>query len=48
MLADPKEVYILDEITTDLDVFAREELLGFLREETEQGATVVCPGGREP
>jgi CCR4-NOT complex subunit CAF16 len=41
VLADPKEVYILDEITTDLDVFAREELLNFLREETEQGATVV-------
>merc|ERR1719194_257265 len=41
VLADSKEVYILDEITTDLGVFAREELLNFLREETEQGATVV-------
>jgi len=40
-LAEEKSVYILDEITTDLDLFAREGLLRFLREETEQkGATV--------
>ena len=40
-LADEKDVYILDEITTDLDLYAREGLLRFLREETEQrGATV--------
>jgi CCR4-NOT complex subunit CAF16 len=40
-LADEKSVYILDEITTDLDLFAREGLLRFLREETEEkGATV--------
>merc|ERR1719382_2055471 len=35
-LAEQKDVYILDEITTDLDLFAREGLLRFLREETEQ------------
>lgn len=40
-LAEEKSVYILDEITTDLDLFAREGLLKFLRGETEQkGATV--------
>merc|ERR1719188_2759270 len=40
-LAEEKDVYILDEITTDLDLYAREGLLRFLREETEQkGATV--------
>merc|ERR1719150_140802 len=40
-LAEEKSVYILDEITTDLDLFAREGLLRFLREETEsKGATI--------
>jgi CCR4-NOT complex subunit CAF16 len=40
-LAEEKSVYILDEITTDLDLFAREGLLRFLREESEQkGATI--------
>lgn len=40
-LAEEKMVYILDEITTDLDLFARENLLKFLRRETEErGATV--------
>lgn len=40
-LAEEKEVYVLDEITTDLDLFAREGLLAFLRRETEEkGATV--------
>jgi CCR4-NOT complex subunit CAF16 len=40
-LATEKSVYIMDEITTDLDLFAREGLLNFLRQETEQrGATV--------
>lgn len=40
-LAEEKSVYILDEITTDLDLFARENLLRFLREESEQkGATI--------
>jgi len=41
-LAEEKEVYVLDEITTDLDLYAREGLLGFLRKETEEkGATVI-------
>mmetsp|Transcript_39513 Transcript_39513/g.114390 ORF Transcript_39513/g.114390 Transcript_39513/m.114390 type:complete len:557 (-) Transcript_39513:133-1803(-) len=40
-LAEEKRVYILDEITTDLDLYAREGLLRFLRRETdEKGATV--------
>lgn len=40
-LAETKDIYILDEITTDLDLFAREGLLRFLRRETEtRGATV--------
>jgi CCR4-NOT complex subunit CAF16 len=41
-LAEEKEVYVLDEITTDLDLYAREGLLQFLRKETEEkGATVL-------
>merc|ERR1712078_935800 len=41
-LAEEKEVYVLDEITTDLDLYAREELLNFLRQENdERGATVL-------
>jgi len=41
-LAEEKEVYVLDEITTDLDLYAREGLLSFLRRETEQkGATIL-------
>mmetsp|Transcript_4053 Transcript_4053/g.9532 ORF Transcript_4053/g.9532 Transcript_4053/m.9532 type:complete len:563 (+) Transcript_4053:59-1747(+) len=41
-LAEEKSVYILDEITTDLDLFAREGLLSFLRKESEEkGATIV-------
>jgi len=40
-LAEEKQVYILDEITTDLDLFAREGLLEFLRKEsTEKGASI--------
>merc|ERR1711972_1149151 len=40
-LAEEKEVYVLDEITTDLDLYAREGLLKFLRKETElKGATI--------
>jgi len=40
-LAEEKSVYILDEITTDLDLYARENLLRFLQEESEQkGATI--------
>merc|ERR1719487_2277152 len=41
-LCEEKEVYVLDEITTDLDLYAREELLNFLREESdERGATIL-------
>jgi len=40
-LSVEKSVYIMDEITTDLDLFAREGLLNFLRHETEErGATI--------
>jgi CCR4-NOT complex subunit CAF16 len=40
-LAEEKKVYVLDEITTDLDLYAREGLLDFLKRETEtKGATV--------
>jgi len=40
-LAEEKKVYILDEITTDLDLFAREGLLEFLRKESEEkGASI--------
>ena len=38
-LLRPREVLLLDEITTDLDLIARQDLLAFLREETER------PGG---
>jgi ABC-type uncharacterized transport system ATPase subunit len=35
-------IYILDEITTDLDLYAREGLLQFLRKETEEkGVTII-------
>jgi CCR4-NOT complex subunit CAF16 len=41
-LATPRPVYLMDEITSDLDIFAREGLLGFLRWETEhRGATIL-------
>eukprot|EP00933_Yihiella_yeosuensis_P023701 TRINITY_DN1843_c0_g1_i3.p1 TRINITY_DN1843_c0_g1~~TRINITY_DN1843_c0_g1_i3.p1 ORF type:complete len:578 (-),score=115.50 TRINITY_DN1843_c0_g1_i3:213-1946(-) len=40
-LAEEKKVYILDEITTDLDLYAREGLLRFLKRESEEkGATI--------
>lgn len=40
--ARPSEVLLLDEVTTDLDVLARETLLQWLREESEQrGVTVL-------
>jgi CCR4-NOT complex subunit CAF16 len=40
-LATEKSFYIMDEITTDLDLYAREGLLNFLRAETEErGATI--------
>jgi len=41
-LLRPFKLLLLDEITTDLDVVTRQDLLGFLKEETdERGVTVV-------
>lgn len=40
-LMRPAEVLLLDEVTTDLDVIARADLLAFLREESERGLTIV-------
>lgn len=40
-LAVPKEVYFMDEITSDLDIYAREGILRFLTVESElRGATI--------
>ncbi|HUJ63277.1 MAG TPA: ATP-binding cassette domain-containing protein [Kofleriaceae bacterium] len=40
-LARPRDVLLLDEITTDLDLIARIDLLAFLREESEQRGTTI-------
>jgi len=41
ILCTPRPVYLMDEITSDLDIFAREGILNFLRAETDiRGATV--------
>jgi CCR4-NOT complex subunit CAF16 len=41
-LLSPAELLLLDEVTTDLDVIARADLLQFLRGETaERGATIL-------
>jgi CCR4-NOT complex subunit CAF16 len=40
-LLRPRELLLLDEITTDLDLIARQDLLRFLREETEQRNTTI-------
>jgi len=40
-LAHKKKLYVLDEVTTDLDVIARDRLLQVLRQESENGATVL-------
>jgi CCR4-NOT complex subunit CAF16 len=40
-LAEEKKVYVLDEITTDLDLYAREGLLDFLKRETEEKGSTV-------
>jgi CCR4-NOT complex subunit CAF16 len=37
----PREVLLLDEVTTDLDLIARMDLLSFLREESEQRGTTI-------
>jgi CCR4-NOT complex subunit CAF16 len=36
-----RELLLLDEITTDLDLIARQDLLAFLREESELGDTTI-------
>lgn len=41
-LVRPRRLLLLDEITTDLDLIARQDLLAFLREESEaRGATIL-------
>merc|ERR1719316_1514081 len=41
ILAVPRPVYLMDEITSDLDIFAREGILSFLKAESElRGATI--------
>merc|ERR1711953_873506 len=41
MLAPPRPVYLMDEITSDLDIFAREGILAFLKAESEvRGCTI--------
>jgi CCR4-NOT complex subunit CAF16 len=41
-LARPRDVLLLDEITTDLDLIARQDLLAFLRNESaERGTTIL-------
>ncbi|MEO7730720.1 MAG: ATP-binding cassette domain-containing protein [Kofleriaceae bacterium] len=40
-LARPRELLLLDEITTDLDLIARQDLLAFLREENELRGTTI-------
>jgi CCR4-NOT complex subunit CAF16 len=41
-LVRPRKVLLLDEITTDLDLLARQDLLAFLREESvERGTTIL-------
>ncbi len=41
-LMRPREVLLLDEVTTDLDLVARQDLLAFLREDSElRGVTIL-------
>jgi CCR4-NOT complex subunit CAF16 len=41
-LMRPRQVLLLDEVTTDLDLVARQDLLAFLREESEErGVTIL-------
>ena len=40
-LLRPRQVLLLDEVTTDLDLIARQDLLAFLRRETEQHGTTI-------
>ena len=42
-LMAPWDVLLLDEVTVDLDVLVRHELLIFLKKETEERqATILC------
>merc|ERR1719408_1135415 len=42
LLSTPRPVYLMDEITSDLDIYARDGVLDFLKNETEtRGATIV-------
>ena len=42
-LMAPWDVLLLDEVTVDLDVLVRDELLAYLKEESEsRGATILC------
>ena len=46
-LLKPFDVLLLDEITVDLDVLGRADLMQFLKEECEQrGATIIYVGVR--
>jgi CCR4-NOT complex subunit CAF16 len=40
-LVRPRRVLLLDEVTTDLDLLARQDLLDFLREESEERQVTV-------
>jgi CCR4-NOT complex subunit CAF16 len=37
----PRKLLLLDEVTTDLDLLARQDLLAFLREESERRGTTI-------
>lgn len=42
-LMAPWDILLLDEVTVDLDVLVRDDLLNFLKEESEtRGATILC------
>ena len=40
-LMRPRQLLLLDEVTTDLDLLARQDLLDFLREESEQRSVTI-------
>jgi CCR4-NOT complex subunit CAF16 len=40
-LVRPRKLLLLDEVTTDLDLLARQDLLAFLREESEARGTTI-------
>ena len=48
-LMAPWDVLLLDEVTVDLDVLVRHELLGFLRQDSEaRDATIICKHPSSP